>query len=214
MSSIDSATSAASDTTWTVGGEQLLKAYVEKASCMAWMHNWASSGASQLNTALTLPVIALTSATTMLGTSAVSGHQTSDAAMLAITAMSLFSAIAGGAAKVLKTAERAEEHRAASLAWGRYLRKYRMQLSLPVDQRSVMQDTLEKAKNDYDSHMEAFPFLPAYVVRDFERRHASYKGARPEITSGPAEVTVFGEEPEPVQPAPEDAPAEVSVELA
>lgn len=205
---------------WTSGGELLLKAWVEKGSCMNWMHGWASDGASRTNTMLTMPVIMLTSATTMIGTSAASSAGgASEPAMLAITVMSLASAMAGAAAKVLKTAERAEEHRAAALAWGRYLRRFKMQLSLYAEERAPMRETLEKAKSEYDSLMEQFPFVPPYVVRDFERRHKAYKGARPDLTSGPEEVLVAGmsdaEEQQSVDPEPtEEEGVEVAVELA
>jgi len=173
---------------WSDGSTDLLKRWCEKASCMEWMHGWASAGAGRMNTLLTVPAIALSAATGVMTTTAPTSFM-----MHLMTATSLASAVAASAAKVMRSAEKAEEHRNAALAWGRYLRKYRLQLSLPPADREPMRATLDNSKLEYDNLMEAYPSLTPHVVRDFENQHAGFTGARPDVTSGPTVVQIYGE---------------------
>jgi hypothetical protein len=175
---------------WTESGESLMKAWAEKGTCMAWMHSRASAKARREDRLLTLPVIALSSATAVVGTTVSTRLETSPGLTFAMTAMSLVSAVCGAAAKVYKSAERAEEFRSGSLAWGRFARRTRLLLGLSAEERGDMRTALERAKVEYDSLSETYPFVPRSVVRQFEAEFADYKGARPDVTSGPVEVIV------------------------
>lgn len=175
---------------WTASGEALLNAWVEKGSCMVWMHTRASSRARGLDRMLTLPLIAMTSASAIVGTTMSTRLETSENLMFLMTALSFGSSVLGAASKVYRSAERAEEFRSASLAWGRYVRKNRLLMGLPSDERGEMRVVLEQARMEYDSLTETYPFVPRSVVRAFDEEHEGYTGARPDTTSGPIEVSV------------------------
>ena len=156
---------------WHPQQEKILKTWGEAAACYRYMNNQAFLMYKKSSMRYTLPIIVIS---TVTGTAnfAQSTFPLSIRPMvpLAIGSMNIITAIMTTVMQFLKINELMEGHRAASIQYGKLSRTIRLELSLPLEERSQHgTEMVEYCRNEYDRLVEQSPPIPFSVIKSFEK---------------------------------------------
>lgn len=156
---------------WHPQQERILKSWGEAAACYRYMNNQAFLMYKKLSMRYTLPIIVIS---TVTGTAnfAQSTFPLNIRPMipLAIGSMNIITAIMTTVMQFLKINELMEGHRAASIQYGKLSRTIRLELSLPLEERSQHgTEMVEYCRNEYDRLVEQSPPIPFNIIKLFEK---------------------------------------------
>lgn len=157
---------------WHPQQEVILKTWGEASACYRYMHNHAYLVFKKQSMRFTLPVIVLS---TITGTAnfAQNSFPESMRGMVPsiIGAMNLIAGIIATIMQFLKINELMEGFRVASLQYGKLSRTIRLELSLPVEERSIDGTSMiETCRAEYDRLIEQSPPLPYFIIQAFEKQ--------------------------------------------
>ena len=170
--------------TWSPQQEQILKTWGEASACYRYMHNHAFLIYKKQNMHFSLPVIILS---TITGTAnfAQSSLPPSvrGAAPAIIGGLNLIAGIIATIMQFLKISEMMEGNRVASLQYGKLSRTIRLELTLPIEERSCDGSTMiDTCRAEYDKLIEQSPPIPYFVIQSFEKQFPDDNGIfKPEI---------------------------------
>ena len=170
--------------TWSPQQEQILKTWGEASACYRYMHNHAFLIYKKQNMHFSLPVIILS---TVTGTAnfAQSSLPASirGAAPAMIGGLNLIAGIIATVMQFLKISEMMEGNRVASLQYGKLSRTIRLELTLPIEERSCDGSTMiDTCRAEYDKLIEQSPPIPYFVIQAFEKQFPDDNGIfKPEI---------------------------------
>jgi len=170
--------------TWSPQQEQILKTWGEASACYRYMHNHAFLIYKKQNMQFSLPVIVLS---TITGTAnfAQSSLPASirGAAPAMIGGLNLIAGIIATIMQFLKISEMMEGNRVASLQYGKLSRTIRLELTLPIEERSCDGSTMiDTCRAEYDKLIEQSPPIPYFVIQAFEKQFPDDNGFfKPEI---------------------------------
>ena len=156
---------------WHKQEEYILKNWGEAAGCYRYMHFKAYEKYKKSSLHYTLPIIIIS---TITGTAnfAQDTFPTSVRPYVpaAIGGMNLFAAILTTILQFLKINELTESNRQASISYGKLSRHIRLELNLPIYERSLDGiDMVNYCKTEYDRLIEQSPPIPKSVVKLFEK---------------------------------------------
>jgi hypothetical protein len=101
-----------------------------------------------------------------------------------IGALNLFAAILTTVSQFLKINELQESHRVSSIHYGKLSRSIRLELNLPVTERSHDgSNMVDICRSEFDRLIEQSPPVPGDVLRDFERKFTNEDVNIPEIST-------------------------------
>ena len=169
---------------WSPQQEQILKTWGEASACYRYMHNHAFLIYKKQNMHFSLPVIILS---TVTGTAnfAQSSFPASirGAAPAMIGGLNLIAGIIATVMQFLKISEMMEGNRVASLQYGKLSRTIRLELTLPLEERSCDGSTMiDTCRAEYDKLIEQSPPIPYFVIQAFEKQFPDDSGIfKPEI---------------------------------
>lgn len=169
---------------WSPQQEQILKTWGEASACYRYMHNHAFLIYKKQNMQFSLPVIVLS---TITGTAnfAQSSLPASirGAAPAVIGGLNLVAGIIATIMQFLKISEMMEGNRVASLQYGKLSRTIRLELTLPIEERSCDGSTMiDTCRAEYDKLIEQSPPIPYFVIQAFEKQFPDDNGIfKPEI---------------------------------
>ena len=169
---------------WHPQQEAILKGWGESAACYRYMHYQAFLNYRQSNMRYTLPVIVLS---TLTGTANFAQEQFPEGlkpfVAPTIGGLNLVAGLIATIAQFLKISELMEAHRVAAMQFGKFSRVVRLELGLPlVDRSRDGSDMVELLKGEYDALIEQSPSIPASVLMLFERNFPSDEDiTKPEI---------------------------------
>lgn len=169
---------------WSPQQEQILKTWGEASACYRYMHNHAFLIYKKQNLHFSLPVIILS---TVTGTAnfAQSSLPASirGAAPAMIGGLNLIAGIIATVMQFLKISEMMEGNRVASLQYGKLSRTIRLELTLPIEERSCDGSTMiDTCRAEYDKLIEQSPPIPYFVIQAFEKQFPDDNGIfKPEI---------------------------------
>jgi len=168
---------------WSEDHENILVDWADKALCYKWLHNKAHVAYSTKNTWFTIPVIIMS---TLTGTANFAQDRIPpeylSAATMGIGAVNLIAGILTTIQQFLKITELNESHRVSSIAWGKFYRNVKIEISKSPIERTPVVQLLKHAKEEFDRLIETSPSLSDKVVKSFL-----------ETFSG-GELTINGEE--------------------
>lgn len=156
---------------WHPQQEKILKTWGEAAACYRYMNNQAFLMYKKSSMRYTLPIIVFS---TVTGT-ANFAQSTFPAGVrplvpLVIGSMNIITAIMTTVMQFLKINELMEGHRAASIQYGKLSRTIRLELSLPLEERSQHgSEMVEHCRAEYDRLIEQSPPIPFSIIQAFER---------------------------------------------
>jgi hypothetical protein len=172
---------------WHGQHEKVLKDWGESSSCYRYMHNKAYQVYKTRSMGFTLPIIIIS---TITGT-ANFAQQTFPAAWASyvpsvIGAFNLIAAIMTTIAQFLKVTELMESHRVTSIHYGKLARKIKLELTLPVQERTQNGDAMiDVCRAEYDRLIEQSPPVPKSILLLFDKRFpdAANTFSTPELTT-------------------------------
>lgn len=157
---------------WHPQQEVILKTWGEASACYRYMHNHAYLVFKKQSMRFTLPVIVLSTITGTANFAQNSFPENMRGAVPSIIgAMNLIAGIIATIMQFLKINEMMEGCRVASLQYGKLSRTIRLELSLPVEERSIDGTTMiETCRAEYDRLIEQSPPLPYFIIQAFEKQ--------------------------------------------
>lgn len=155
---------------WHKQQEEVLKKWGETAACYRYLHYKSYQKFKKLSFRFSLPIIIIS---TVTGTASFA-HETfppswRKAVPLVIGAFNLFGGILSTIQQFMKVNELLESHRVSSIQYGKLSRMIRLELSLPIADRTYGgKDMLEMCKLEYDRLIEQSPTIQGDILKLFE----------------------------------------------
>ena len=156
---------------WHPQQEKILKAWGEAAACYRYMHYQAYCSFKNLSMKFTIPLIIVS---TITGTANFAQETFPPTVQpfvpSAIGGLNLITAIATTIMQFLKINELMEGHRVASVQYGKVSRTIRLELTLPLSERTQNgTNMIENMRAEYDRLIEQSPNVPKKMIDSFER---------------------------------------------
>ena len=156
---------------WHPQQEKILKAWGEAAACYRYMHYQAYCSYKNLSMKFTIPLIIVS---TVTGTANFAQETFPPSVQpfvpSAIGGLNLITAIATTIMQFLKINELMEGHRVASVQYGKVSRTIRLELTLPLSERTQNgTNMIENMRTEYDRLIEQSPNVPKKTLEAFER---------------------------------------------
>lgn len=184
------------NTEWTVEHEHILAEWADKAMCYRWLHSKANSLYSYLNAWYTIPCIIIS---TLAGTANFAQTR------VPIEYQGLFTMVVGGInilggvistiQQFLKITQLNEAHRVSSIAWDKFYRNVKIELTKHPNERINVVHMLKMSKEEFDRLMETSPVIPDKIILDFKNsfQHSDdyAKISKPEICDYLISTEVF-----------------------
>jgi hypothetical protein len=160
---------------WTIEHEQILVEWADKAMCYRWLHSRSHAMYSYLNTWYTIPVIIIS---TLTGTANFAQER------VPIEYQGYFSMLVGGfnilagiittIQQFLKITQLNEAHRVSSIAWDKFYRNIKIELSKHPDERLNVTQMIKISKEEFDRLMETSPTIPDKIIKTFKTEFNKY----------------------------------------
>ena len=156
---------------WHPQQEKILKSWGEAAACYRYMHYQAYCSFKNLSMKFTIPLIIVS---TITGTANFAQETFPPTVQpfvpSAIGGFNLITAIATTIMQFLKINELMEGHRVASVQYGKISRTIRLELTLPLSERTLNGTVMiENMRAEYDRLIEQSPNVPKKMIDAFER---------------------------------------------
>jgi len=168
---------------WHPQQETILKQFGEQACCYRYIHYISWQAYAKTTRRATLPVIVIS---TITGTASFAMESVPlDLRPIASQAIGAGNLIAGLIATIstfLKLQENTAAHKAAALAFGKFSRNIRMELALPLKDRTKDGITfIDECRAEFDRLLEEAPDINKAQLQEFERTFPSNSLYTPEI---------------------------------
>jgi len=163
--------------------EEILRKWAETAASYRYLHNQARDSYRSLYTYFNLPVIILS---TIAGTANFATASFPEAwrsnVTLIVGGINLISGLITTCAQFLDISSNLEGHRMSSTEFGKLSRHITIELSLPVQQRSMNgADFIKECRQRLDQLMEKSPNIPNKIVKGFGSKFSQSQFAKPDI---------------------------------
>ena len=156
------------DMEWNSEHEQILVDWADKGMCYRWMHSNANSIYTKYNMWFTIPVIIIS---TITGTANFAQDRIPpDYLALYVMVIGGFNILAGIISTVqqfLKISDLKESHRVSSIAWDKFYRNIKIELSKKPNERIPVAQMLKLYKEEYDRLMETSPDISYEIIKKF-----------------------------------------------
>jgi hypothetical protein len=157
------------DIPWNEEHEQLFIEWADKALCYRWLHTKEHSRYSKANTMFTIPVIIMA---TIAGTANFAQDKVPleyrDYMAMGIGSINITAGILTTIQQFLKISEYNEAHRVSSIAWDKFYRNIKIELSKHPNERIQVSQLLKHAKEEYDRLMETSPPISEKTIKLFK----------------------------------------------
>jgi hypothetical protein len=154
---------------WESEEEILLKEWAEKAMCYKWLHTKSKQKYGKINMKVTIPVIILS---TITGTANFAQARLPESyqagAAMVVGTMNLVAGAISTIAQYFKISELNEGHRIAALAWDKFSRNLKIQLSKRPMNRENANSLMRYAKDEFDRLMEISPIISDEIISQFK----------------------------------------------
>lgn len=156
---------------WHPQQEKILKSWGEAAACYRYMHYQAYCSYKKLSMKFTIPLIIVSTVTGTANFAQETFPPTVQPFVpSAIGGLNLITAIATTIMQFLKINELMEGHRVASVQYGKVSRTIRLELTLPLSERTQNgTNMIENMRAEYDRLIEQSPNVPKKMIDSFER---------------------------------------------
>ena len=168
---------------WYKAQENILRVWGEAAACYRFMNYRAFLMYKKSSMRFTLPVIILS---TITGTANFAQEQFPESIRPMVPSiiggMNLIAGLIATIMQFLKINELMESHRVASQSYGKLSRTIRLELALPLSERSMDgRDMVDLMRAEYDRLIEQSPPIPTPILDEFEKEFRNSKIFKPEI---------------------------------
>ena len=171
---------------WHPQHEVILKQWGEMCSCYRFMHYQAHQKYRKTNMRFTLPIIIIS---TVTGTANFAQNTFPENLRVYIPAiigtMNLIAAILTTLSQFLKVSELLESHRVSSIHYGKMSRTIRLELNLPISERSYDGSSMiEMMYSEFNRLIEQSPSVPSPILNQFNTLYGNQDELnKPEIST-------------------------------
>jgi len=157
-------------TLWTIEHEKILVEWADKAMCYRWLHSRSNALYSTLNAWYTIPVIIIS---TLTGTANFAQDRVPiDYQKYFVMFIGGFNILAGIITTIqqfLKITQLSEAHRVSSIAWDKFYRNIKTEISKHPDERSPVGQMIQLCKDEFDRLMETSPSISDNIIHSFKK---------------------------------------------
>jgi hypothetical protein len=154
---------------WSVEHEHILAEWADKAMCYRWLHTRANSLFSNLNAWYTIPCIIIS---TLAGTAnfaqARVPEQYQSMFTMVVGGINILGGIISTIQQFLKITQLNEAHRVSSIAWDKFYRNIKIELTKHPNERIAVSHMLKMSKEEFDRLMETSPGIPDKIIKEFK----------------------------------------------
>lgn len=171
---------------WTPEHELILIEWADKAMCYRWLHGKANAMYSSLNAWYTIPVIVIS---TLTGTANFAqervplGYQ--NFFVMFVGGFNILAGIITTIQQFLKITQLNEAHRVSSIAWDKFYRNIKIELTKHPTERIDPKQMLKMSKEEFDRLIETSPTIPEKIIFQFKSNFSSQESfdkiIKPEI---------------------------------
>ena len=156
-------------TEWTIEHEQILVEWADKAMCYRWLHSKSNAMYSYLNAWYTIPVIVIS---TLTGTANFAQGRVpimyQGAFAMIVGGFNILAGIITTIQQFLKITQLTEAHRVSSIAWDKFYRNIKIELSKHPDERINVIQMIKISKEEFDRLMETSPNIHDSIIARFK----------------------------------------------
>lgn len=153
---------------WSQEHEDILVEWADKAACYRWLHDKAHQRMSVINAWFTVPVIILS---TLTGTANFAQDRIPvdyrAMAVMVIGGLNIIAGIITTISQFLKISEKNEGHRVSAIAWGKFNRNIKIELTKRPLERTEPDVMIKSFKEEYDRLSETSPIIPQLIIMMF-----------------------------------------------
>tara|TARA_Y100000389_G_scaffold181404_1_gene196970 strand:+ start:1670 stop:2614 length:945 start_codon:yes stop_codon:yes gene_type:complete len=161
---------------WTQGHEKILIDWADKAMCYRWLHARSHQRFSKINTYFTIPVIIMS---TLTGTANFAQDRVPEYYRgyysMGVGFVNILAGIITTIQQFLKISELNEGHRVSAIAWDKFYRKIKVELSKPIPERQNIRDFLKSCTEEFDRLMETSPIIQKQIIGLFQKTFSGRK---------------------------------------
>lgn len=178
---------------WNPDQEDILKAWAEKASGWAWLHDKSSRYFNSTTNKYTFSSIILSTVSGGLGFMVGNwsgGTEDLESAAInryisfTMACMNILSAALTSMHKFIRSSEKAEVHSQMNKLFSSFCRKIVLELALqPGDRRDCI-EFCKSSRDEYDRLVENSPEVPMHIINDFKSMFNKIATHVPEIANG------------------------------
>lgn len=154
---------------WGKEHEEILIEWADKAMCYRWLHSKSHKLYSNLNTWYTIPVIIIS---TLTGTANFAQDRVpkewQSTFVMTIGGFNILAGIITTIQQFLKITQLNESHRVSSIAWDKFYRNIKIELSKHPSERLNVVQMITICKEEYDRLMETSPVIPDKIIKNFK----------------------------------------------
>ena len=162
------------DTVWLPQHERILSDWGDKAMCYKWLHSKTNAKYYRQNAMYTIPVIIIS---TITGTANFAQDRFDESikpyAAMVIGGFNILAGIVTTVQQFLKVSELNEAHRVSSIAWDKFYRNIRTELSQQPCERIPAGQMLKTQKEEFDRLIETSPRIPDSIIHVFKKTFPS-----------------------------------------
>ena len=155
---------------WGPEHERVLAEWADKANCYNWLHTKCHEKFHELHIWYTVPVIVMS---TLTGTANFAQSKIPESfqgyATMIIGAVNITAGIITTVQQFLKINELNEGHRVASIAWDKFYRRIKVELSKKPEERPKVDVFFKSATDEFDRLMETSPSIEPDILKRFEK---------------------------------------------
>jgi hypothetical protein len=161
---------------WSQENELIMVEWCDNALCYKWMNTQSNLSYSYLNAWFTIPAITLS---TISGTASFAQNSIPASfrglAPVVIGTINILVGILTTIQQYLKISELNEAHRVSAIAWDKFARNIRIELSKAPDERMDAGQFLKLNRQEYDRLMETSPPINESIIAKFQNKFAGKK---------------------------------------
>ena len=158
------------DIDWTTDHEDILIEWADKAMCFRWLHSRAHALYSKLNYNYTIPVIVIS---TLTGTANFAQNRVpleyQGYFVMVVGGFNILAGIITTIQQFLKITQLNESHRVSGIAWDKFYRNIKIELTRHPDERINVNQMLKMCKEEFDRMMETSPVIPDEIIAEFKK---------------------------------------------
>ena len=154
---------------WTPEHEKILIEWADKAMCYRWLHSKANIMYSRLNAWYTIPVIVIS---TLTGTANFAQERVpleyQNYYVMAVGAFNILAGIITTIQQFLKITQLNESHRVSGIAWDKFYRNIKIEISKHPQERIHVEHMIKMCKEEFDRLIETSPIIPDKIISQFK----------------------------------------------
>lgn len=154
---------------WSIEHETILSEWGDKALCYKWLHMKSNTKYQYLHNVYTIPVIIMS---TLTGTANFAQEKLPERlifyAPVVIGCINILAGIITTVQQFLHITELYESHRVSTIAWDKFYRRIKHELSRKPTERTPISEFMLTASEEYDRLIETSPSIDKDIITTFK----------------------------------------------